>query len=254
MNLLRTFLLVCGFLCAGGCASTLIPSDEGGRFVLTEDAVYWSETNLLNPDPWLFGLTKGEYIAVGHNDEGIYYRGPRGCVVVLLNPDGVEYLKTGTRPDTAEFVFAYGPNGEGGVFIPYDPSDVPFFYVYQDYRRHTGDQESKMPLRPESAVNTFKGDSPAGEIIPFRPTAVHVVNPHDPTLPLDPASAAGASIAPYVGRALAMPLVRSVQGMPQLLYGVGDRKLQERLRAHMREHRYTKSSATVDESVMASKK
>ncbi|MHA6197839.1 hypothetical protein ACX3YG_26135 [Pseudomonas wadenswilerensis] len=253
MNLLRTFLLAFGFLCIGGCSSTLIPSNDGGRFVLAEDTVYWGETNILNPDPWLFGLTKGEYIAVGHNDEGIYYRGPRGCVVVLLNPDGTRYLSTGERPDTAALVFAYGPNGEGGVFIPYDPNDFPFLYAYQDSRRQTGDQESKMPARPASEINSFKGDSPAGEVVPFRPIAVHVINSDNPGAPVDPATALGASIAPYVGRALAMPLVRRVQGKPLLLHGISDKKLQKRLHAHMSEQRYMKSSYPSEEKVASDK-
>lgn len=71
---------------------------------------------------------------------------------------------------------------------------------------------------------------------------------------MDPATAAGASIAPYVGRALATPLVRRVQGMPLLLYGISDKNLQKRLREHMREHRYTKPSAKVDDSLAASEK
>jgi hypothetical protein len=233
VNALRKLLYVVVLLNLGGCASTLIPSNEGGSFVLEEDVLYFMKSNMVRLNPPMRGLTRGEYIAVGHNSDGIFYRGPRGCVLVFTPEDGALYLKTGERrlfPGGPPL--SAGPDDEGGVFVPYDPTEEPYFYVYQDWRGHTGDVNAEIPSRPLSDVNTYKGDPTAREEIPFRPERVIVFGP--PT----PAVALGAS----VGRAMMMPLVRRVQGQPLLTVYVDDEKLQALLRKVMREQRHARSS------------
>lgn len=94
---IRAFALLGLLLLVGGCVPTseIIPSTDGGSFVVTQDLVRFEE-GLLGP-PRLIGLTPGEYIAVGHNSDGVYYRGPKGGVLILPEKEGQEYLRTGQR-------------------------------------------------------------------------------------------------------------------------------------------------------------
>lgn len=240
---LRKMLCVVVLLNLWGCAATLIPSNEGGSFLLEEDVLYLMKSNLVRVSPPMRGLTRGEYIAVGHNSDGIFYRGPRGCVLLFTPEDGALYLKTGERrvfpaPDP----LSAGPDDEGGVFVPYDPTEEPYFYVYQDWRGHTGDANAKVPSRPRSDVNTYKGDPTAREEIPINPLKVIVIHPASPGAPPTPVGALGVGIGMYAGRAMTMPLVRRVQGKPLLTAYVDDEKLQTFLRKVMREQRNARSS------------
>ncbi|MDR0210513.1 MAG: hypothetical protein LBJ33_15270 [Pseudomonas putida] len=243
MSLLRHLISVIALLSLTACMS-FTPSNEGGSFVLTEDFL-WTVSGIGGNSPRLVGLTPGEYIAVGHNSDGIYYRGPYGGILVLEPETAQHYLKTGERPiDVSHLIISNGLNGEGGVFIPYSPEDRAFLYFYQDFRRLTGDRDAGMPARPPSEINTFKGDPPAGDELPFRPMAVKVIDPLNPGAPPTPAAALGAGIAPYVGRAIGLPALRGMQGNPIFAAPVDDQKLLKILHTVMLEKRYVKSSAS----------
>jgi len=269
LSLLRNLFLVLAAVSLPGCVS-FTPSNEGGSFVLTENYL-WPESGLGGAAPRMAGLTPGEYIAVGHNGDGIYYRGPYGGVLMLEDPLGEHYLKTGERPiDVSQRTVTNGLNGEGGVFIPYDPADTPYLFYYQDFRRLTGDKEARMPARPASQINTFKEAPPVGDVLPFRPAAVTVngiivspanpqglyVNVIDPLNPQGlptPAGIVGAAVAPHVGRAIALPALRGMQGNLEPISRVKNERLIKILREVMREKRYVKSSANPGETSVAKK-
>jgi len=86
---------------------------------------------------------------------------------------------------------------------------------------------------------------------PFRPAHVVDVDPKNPGAPPTPEAALGAAIAPYVGRAMVMPLVRRVQGKPLLTASIDDENLQALLRKVMREQRHVRSSFDPVESELA---
>jgi len=210
--LIRAFTLL-GVLClVGGCAPTseIIPSTDGGSFVVTQDLVRFEE-GLLGP-PRLIGLTPGEYIAVGHNSNGVYYRGPKGGVLILSEELGQEYLRTGHR--ATHFMVGNTPVkfiDEGGIFVPYDPDATPWYYYYADFRNITGETDSKLPPRPFSKINQPAEESPAGARI-GGPLNVVVIEPDNHTGVPSPEAAAGGALGAGIGHAIGQSALSRGQG------------------------------------------
>lgn len=213
--MLWRFLMCAGFLFSAGCIPTkqIIPSSDGGSFVLAEDVVKLNDGAF--GAVWLVGLAKGEYIAFGHDEEGVYYRGPHKCIILLNEEQAQRYFETGERPGAMD-----DPNkmnvltgDEGGVFVPYDlDNEQPQYFHYADYRNATGDVNSKIPPRPVSSINAAVPESiPAGVIEPAY--NVRVIDPTNPTAVLpSPEVAAGTSIGLAVARPLGLAGLRDAQG------------------------------------------
>lgn len=236
MKSVRILMTILATLTLGACVPTtqVIPSNEGGRFVVTEDILQFQQ-GLLGP-PKLVGLTPGEYIAVGHNSDGIFYRGPRGGLLILTETTANHYLKTGERPiDVSNTPLTTGFNGEGGVFVPYDPAATPRFYYYLDFRYLSGDEGDKLPPRPDSTINTFTGTVPAGPYIPYQPMNIQVIHPENPGAPPTAQDALGVTIGQGVSRAMGIASLRDGQGKVQESFDVEDKRLIVLLRATIRE-------------------
>lgn len=213
-HLMRHYLLLLLLVLCSGCIPTkqIIPSDDGGRFVIEEDIFEFYEG--LFGDRFLAGLTKGEYIAIGHDEDGVYYRGPHKCLVFLNEEQGYHFLATGERPGTLsnprEINLFTGD--EGGVFVPYNfEDDDPWYFHYADYRNVTGDADSKIPPRPTSSIN-----KPGPETIPaaavYMLPNVKIINGGAPNA-LPPAEAAvGGAIGVVAGRQLGLAGLRDAQG------------------------------------------
>jgi len=160
---MRLHLLLLILLCSG-CIPTkqITPTTGEGSFILKEDILEFHKGGF--GDLYLSGLIKGEYIAIVHDKSGIYYRGPRRCLVLLDEEQGRHFLATGEHPSAIE-----DPNktnvltgDEGGVYVPYNmDEETPWYFYYGDYRHVTGDTDSKIPPLPKSDIN-----APTPETIP----------------------------------------------------------------------------------------
>ncbi|UXY50564.1 hypothetical protein [Pseudomonas tohonis] len=238
MKSLRILIAALIGLTLGACVPTtqIIPSTDGGSFVVEEDLLQFQQ-GLLGP-PKLVGLTPGEYICVGKNSEGLFYSGPRGGLLILTEVTANQYLKTGERPiDVSNTPLTTGFNGEGGVFVPFDPNATPRFFYYLDFRYISGDSEDKLPPRPDSKINAFSGDAPAGPLLPYAPMKIRIVHPENPNTgaPPTPQDVAGVDIGLGVGRVIGMAALRQGQGKAQLSFDVEDPRLITLLRATIRE-------------------
>lgn len=206
-------LLFLAIICSG-CIPTkqIIPSNEGGSFILEEDIVEFSKGAF--GDLWLSGLTKGEYIAVGHDEDGIYYRGPYRCLVLLDEEKGRHFLASGERPRATENPREVNvlTGDEGGVYVPYNLEDEePWYFYYADYRHITGDSDSKIPPRPKSSINEKTIASKPADAVYMLPN-VTIINGDNPGA-LPPAEAAvGGAIGVVVGRQLGLAGLRDAQG------------------------------------------
>ncbi|MCP1618119.1 hypothetical protein FBY21_2736 [Pseudomonas sp. SLBN-26] len=222
---IRVFALLGLLLLVGGCVPTseIIPSTDGGSFVVTQDLVRFEE-GLLGP-PRLIGLTPGEYIAVGHNSDGVYYRGPKGGVLILPEKEGQEYLRTGQR--ATHFIVGNTPvkfNDEGGIFVPYDSDATPWYYYYADFRNITGETDSKLPPRPFSKINPPVDESPAGARI-GGPVNVVVIELGNTTGVPSPEAAVGGALGAGIGRAIGQSALSRGQGGIIRNYDVQDERI-----------------------------
>lgn len=220
------YLLVSCILLSG-CIPTqqIIAGGDGSRFVLTEDVYDFAEARW--GDPWLEGLTQGEYIAVGHDEAGIYYRGPHRCLIRLPNDKAHHFLKTGERPSATEnpqlVEIFYGD--EGGVYVPYDlEHEQPWYFFYADYRHMTGDTDSKIPPPPASDINArTQASQPAQAVVSY--PNVKVINPQDPTGQPTLATSAGTAIGVAAGRQLGTAGLRDAQGGIIRSFNVGNERI-----------------------------
>jgi len=234
--------LVCLLMLAAslaGCVpgQNLVPESDGSRFLLREDAIRKYPRRYSMGEDWVLGLKRGEYIAIGHDDEGVYYRGPQDCLVRLISELGDQYLATGLRPDP---VVAYGRQfglvgNDGGVYVPYDPQDKPSYFFYLDYRAVTGETASRIPSPPDSVVNRElfdlqvsmpKADVPANpdSTRELADIAAQSVLPGN-SLPTMQAQQAGTAIGLAVGKSWAMSAQREAQGRVVLGFYVEDERI-----------------------------
>jgi len=214
------YLIFFSLLLLAGCipTKTMVPSSTGGSFVLTEDIYDYTTRGL--DYLWLEGLTRGEYIAVGHDENGIYYRGPYRCQIRLDKTRAERFLATGERPiataDPEIIEVWYGD--EGGVYVPYDlENEKPEYFFYGDYRHATGELDSKIPARPASQINAVVEAPKPAEAVYSVPN-VTVIDPQNPSGIPTPEAALGASIGVAVGRQLGLAAFRNAQGeiMPSM--------------------------------------
>lgn len=147
-------------LVLSGCSTPQIkmePVEKVTSFTLPETyAKRTSYANGLgfNETFFVVGLFKGQYVAVGHDKDGVYYRGPENCFIYWLPAIGDKFLATGVPPTQQEKIAVMGAISDisqGGVWVPYDSArnKVRYFY-YQDYRLSTLDTESKIPPSPST--------------------------------------------------------------------------------------------------------
>lgn len=206
--------VVC-FLLLAGCLPTksIIPSTEGGSFVIHEDLTQFQKSFV--GIPFMTGLAKGEYIAVGYDSEGTYYRGPFMGVIRLPEESAKRYLETGKRTSLADDPTQknYDSGDEGGVYVPKDPNAAMWFFYYSDSRYVTGDKESNIPPRPHSLINDAPKEvtpvpGPRNEMYNI-PVIDPFAKPGD--LP-SPAAAAGTTIGLYVGQEMGRAALRGAQG------------------------------------------
>lgn len=214
------YLIIFSLLLLAGCISskTMVLSSTGGSFVLTEDIYDYTTRGL--DYLWLEGLTRGEYIAVGHDEHGIYYRGPYRCQIRLDKKRAERFLATGQRPSaTADpDIIEVWYGDEGGAYVPYDlENEKPEYFFYGDYRHVTGALDSKIPARPASQINAaIEAPKPAEAVysVPY----VIVIDPQNPSGLPTPEAALGASIGLAAGRQLGLAAFRDAQGeiMPSM--------------------------------------
>lgn len=149
-------------LVLSGCSSPQIkmdPVEKVTSFTLPE--TYAKRTGYknglgFNETFFVVGLFKGQYVAVGHDKDGVYYRGPENCFIYWLPAIGDKFLATGVPPTQQEKIAVMGAIADisqGGVWVPYDTSKnkVRYFY-YQDFRLSTLDTESRIPPSPSTTA------------------------------------------------------------------------------------------------------
>lgn len=222
-----------------GCipGRSVVPQGDGSRFVLREDAIRKYPPRFSYGESMVEGLKRGEYIAVAHDDEGIYYRGPRECYVRLIGELGDQYLATGQRPAPgAVFYRQFGLDGsEGGVYVPHDPKSTPFYFFYMDFRVATGETEARVPTAPDSALNQALATPPAvGSVVSQPPNAEGVRELADVaargvvpgnSLQAMQVQAAGTTIGIALGKSMGTAAQRNAQGKIMLGGYVMDERL-----------------------------
>ncbi len=224
------------FLTLAGCLPTksIIPSTEGGSFVIHEDLTRFQKSFV--GIPFMVGLAKGEYIAVGHDSKGTYYRGPFMGVIRLPEESAKRYLETGKRTSLADDPTQknYDSADEGGVFVPYDPNEKMWFFYYSDSRSVTGDEESNIPPRPHSLINDAPKEAtpvegPRNDMYSF-PVVDPFAKPGD--LP-SPAVAAGTTIGLYVGQEMGRAALREAQGKIMRGLDIQDERIISTIRSQL---------------------
>jgi hypothetical protein len=68
---------------------------------------------------WVEGLSAGTYTEEAENDEGIFFRGPKDCVILLMGKFAEDFLKTGVPPShEAKIEAGFYPGEDGGIWVP----------------------------------------------------------------------------------------------------------------------------------------
>lgn len=225
-----------------GCipGRNIVPPSDISRFVLKDDAVKKYPRRYSFGNDFVVGLKRGEYVAVGRDDDGVYYRGPQDCFVYLIDDLGDNYLATGQRPSTWEvYRRQFGLAGsEGGVYVPYDSSSQPTYFFYMDFRAVTGEVDSRIPSLPESSVNrsiaimempgppepaaSLKGQDTGTKLL-AESTARSVVPGY--TTQAMQTQQAGAALGVAIGKSLGTAAQRDAQGKIQLGPLVSDERI-----------------------------
>lgn len=148
----KLMIIALGALLASGCAHKwpeLKKVEAGPSFVLAKDYV---RTEIRGPFryKWVEGLRAGTYRLEAEDEEGSYFRGQGGCVVMVANDKADEYLKTGR----VELGFL-----EGGLWLPKKGVEKgpKIFYMFMSNTSGPAVQDPSAPVVVAQPQNMAQG-------------------------------------------------------------------------------------------------